>query len=295
MKKIFIGVLCVLLMGLLWQSCRRPAQTSATPTVAVSGYVPYTLVHQLAGDFANVEMLLPAGAEPHAFEPTPFVLVQLQHASAFIYTSRETEPWAADLAQNAIGNNTPVLELSSTVEKSSDPHTWMFLPNAQKMAYATAQFLKQVFPQEQEQIQQNYEQMTRELTELEKQFQGTLTRCAQKEVVHIGHLAFDNLLTPYGIKLTALSGTSHEGEQSAQKIVELVRAIKSKQIPVIFTEETLSPRLAQTVAEETSVEILNLYPIEHISKNDFDRRVTYAELMRRNLQNLARGLQCPAL
>ena len=295
MKKIFVAVCCLLVAGVLWQSCRRSAQTPLLPSVVVSGYVPYTLVRQLVGEAVPVEMLLPAGAEPHAFEPTPFALVQLQNAAAFIYTSAEIEPWAADLAQSAAGKNTPILELAATVEKSADPHVWMNLQNAQKMVFQLAQLLMQLFPQEQEKIQQNYAQMADELTELETQFQQTLTGCAYKEVVHIGHLAFGNLLTPYGIKLTALSGTSHEGEHSAQKLVELVRQIKAQQIPAIFTEETLSPRLAQTVAAETGVEILNLYPIEHISKRDFDAHATYADLMRRNLQNLARGLKCPAL
>ncbi|MBQ8032854.1 MAG: zinc ABC transporter substrate-binding protein, partial [Elusimicrobiaceae bacterium] len=62
----------------------------------------------------------------------------------------------------------------------------------------------------------------------------------------------------------------------------------------IFTEDTLSPRLAKAVAQETGAQIFPLYPIEHISKTDFNANVTYAELMRRNLESLARGLQCQA-
>ena len=113
-------------------------------------------------------------------------------------------------------------------------------------------------------------------------------------MVHIGHLAFSNLLAPYGITLTALSGTSHEGEHSAKKLAELIREIKAKNLPAIFTEEVISPRLAQTVAAETGAQILPLYSIEHISKQDFENQVTYVDLMRRNLESLKQGLICPA-
>ena len=63
-------------------------------------------------------------------------------------------------------------------------------------------------------------------------------------------------------------------------------------LSALFTEDAVSPRLAETVAAETGVDILPLYPIEHVTKNDFNREVSYAELMRRNLESLQRGLSC---
>lgn len=294
MKKIFISFLLLVLGLLIWQWVRTQKPIPATQAVVVSGYVPYTLVHQLVGDAIPIEMLLPAGTEPHAFEPTPFVLVQLQRAGAFIFTSAVLEPWAADLAKS-VPSGVPVLQLDKQISSTTDPHSWMNLHNGQVMAYQVAVLLAQLEAVPREKLDENYLQLAQELEELEKDFARTLASCQYKEVVHIGHSAFGNLLTPYGIKLTALAGSSHEGEQSAKKIVELIREIKDKNLPAIFTEETISPRLAQTVAAETGVDILKLYPIEHISKTDFEARVTYADLMRRNLQNLARGLQCPSL
>jgi zinc transport system substrate-binding protein len=130
-------------------------------------------------------------------------------------------------------------------------------------------------------------------TDALKQDFRTLENCPHKEVVHIGHLAFTALAAPYGLHLTALSGTAHEGEHSALKLAELTQLIKQSGVKTIFSEETLSGRLARAVAQETDTQILPLYSIEHISKADFVDGVTYDQLMRRNLDNLKRGLGCP--
>lgn len=293
MKKILIFVVLILIVcGLgYFFSTQKKAQTEKP--IVVSGYVPYTFTRALAGKDTPIIMLLPPGAEPHSFEPTPGVLVQLKNAKAFIYVSDELEPWAADLAKLA-GPNTRVLQLAKLLAKSDDPHSWMNFEKAGLMVYQIAALLAELDPQQRSVTDKNWENLSAEIDALAEEFKRTLSTCKYKEVVHIGHLAFGEMLAPYGIKLTSLSGTSHEGEHSVKKIAALVREMKDKHLPALFTEETLSPRLAQAVAAETGVEILYLHPIEHISKSDFENNISYTQLMRRNLENLKRGLQCQA-
>lgn len=295
MKKIvFSVILLVLAAGLVWKLApSRSAVGHAKPKIVVSGYVPYILVKQLAGNTAEILMLLPPGAEPHSFEPTPGALVALNQADAFIYMSSELEPWAADLAQ-AAGKQTVVLALADSFSGGQDPHIWMDFDKTGLLAHQLAALLAELAPQNREITDQHWKDFTAELDQLKQAFQTDLTHCKYQEVVHIGHLAFGNLLRPYGVALTALSGTSHEGEHSAKKIAQLVQEIKSKKIPAIFTEQSVSDRLAQTVRAETGVQILPLYSIEHISKKDFEQGATYFELMRRNLESLKRGLECQA-
>lgn len=289
MKRILIFIAVVGLLGL--GACKRTAST--TPGIVTSGYVPYTLTRQLAGSAAPITLLLPPGAEPHSFEPTPGVLVQLKDAKALVYTSAVLEPWVADLARLA-GPGTRVLELAQTVPAGKDPHIWMNLANTQQLARRLAALLIEIDPSSEPQVNARLAQLEQELTALQDDFKRTLGTCIYTEVVHIGHLAFDNLLTPYGIKLTSLSGSSHEGEHSVKKMAEIIRQIQALHLPAVFTEETLSARISQTVSAETGAEILYLHPIEHISKQDFEREVTFTDLMRRNLESLKRGLQCQA-
>lgn len=298
MRKHLLPILFLLITGTIWwfsfsSTMRNPYADNKNPLIVVSGYVPYTLTKELAGNSVNLLMLLPPGTEPHAFEPTPGVLVSLKRAAAFIYVSDELEPWAKDLAQ-AAGEKTEVLALAKALPKTGDPHVWMAPKQADLMAHQIAALLAKILPQNRAVTDANYFKLADELDQLDQTFQNRLAGCKSREVVHIGHLAFKNLTDAYGLTLTALAGTSHDGEHSAQKLASLIKKIKDKNIRTIFTEETLSPRLAQMVAQETGAQILPLYPIEHISKQDFNKDVTYTELMRRNLDSLTRGLQCPA-
>lgn len=294
MKKLFVVLISLVCVVVCWYACHKTGTTVVQgPKIVVSGYVPYTLVKEIAGDSVAVEMVLPPGAEPHSFEPTPGVLVTLKQADGFIYISDALEPWAKDLKDNA-GENTRTLRLADSVPATQDPHIWMDLANAPIFAEKIKDFLSALYPKDASAYAKNLSKFNKEISALQADFVRDLSRCRYKEVVHIGHLAFGNLVRPYGLTLTALSGTSHDGEHSVKKLILLTRKIKQQQLPAIFTEETLSNRLPKAVAEETGVEILPLYSIEHISKSDFDKQVSYAELMRRNLNNLKRGLQCPA-
>ena len=131
MRKHLLSILFLVVAGAIWwasisSTVRNPFVDNKNPLVVVSGYVPYTLAKQIAGDTINLLMLLPPGAEPHAFEPTPGILVSLKHAHAFIYTSHVLEPWVSDLLP-AIGKNTRTLELAAALPASPDPHLWMNL------------------------------------------------------------------------------------------------------------------------------------------------------------------------
>ena len=298
MRKHLFSILFLLVAAGIWwasisSTVRNPVVDNDNPVLVTSGYVPYTLAKELAGEHVNVLMLLPPGAEPHAFEPTPGALITLQHADAFVYLSNELEPWAADLAHLAHGKAT-VVKLADSVPAGADPHVWMNLENAKLLAAQLEKVLTQIDPTHELAYGENLAKFKAEIDALAQEFNTVLATCKTREVVHVGHLAFKNLTDAYDLTLTALAGTSHNGEHSAKKLAALVDEINAKHLTAIFTEETLSPRLAGAVAQETGAQILPLYPIEHISKTDFNANVTYADLMRRNLESLARGLQCQA-
>ncbi len=266
-------------------------KTPVSATVVTSGYVPYTLAKQLSGDLLPVEMLLPPGAEPHSFEPSPGSMVAVHDARAFVYVSDVLEPWVKDVL-GAVGKTTQVVNLSRAVAPSQDPHVWMDFGAAVDMARALARAFSELDPENAPIYEKNLKQFEQEVAVLDMDFARALSSCASREVVHIGHLAFGALAKRYHLSLTALAGTSHDGEHSAQKLIDLIKHIRAKQIKSLFTEEAVSPRLAQTVAAETGTQIFPLYTIEDISKEDFAGGATYAQLMRRNLDSLQQGLVC---
>lgn len=291
MKK---SILILLVIMVLAAVCliRFSAKKSAVPSAVVtSGYVPYTLVKQIGGGLLPVEMLLPPGAEPHSFEPSPGSMVAVHNARAFVYVSDALEPWAKDVL-GAVGKKTRVVNLSQAVAPSQDPHVWMDFGAVVDMARALEKALSEMDPDNASIYEKNLKQFEQEVAVLDMDFARALSSCESREVVHIGHLAFGALAKRYHLSLMALAGTSHDGEHSAQKLIDLTKHIRAKHIQSLFTEEAVSPRLAQTVAAETGAQIFPLYTIEDISKDDFSNGVTYAQLMRRNLDSLQQGLVC---
>lgn len=294
MKKIFfILIVFVLSGGIYWRVSRTDAPRKDKMSVVVSGYVPYTLARQIGGDKISLSMLLPANAEPHSFEPAPGDMVAVRRADVFAYVSARIEPWAKDVL-SAAGPDTQVVEAAAFSAASDDPHVWMDFDNASRIAAALAETFARKDPQNAGVYQANLAAFQAELAELDGAYRRGLANCQSREVVHVGHLAFKHLTKKYNLSLSALAGASHDGEHSARKLADLVKFIRRKNVKTIFTEETLSPRLSAAVAEETGAQILPLYTVEHVSKDDFDRGVTYGGLMRRNLENLQRGLACKA-
>lgn len=294
MKKTFFVLIILAVLGILFWGVSRPeTQADGRISVVVSGYVPYTFAKQIGGDKIALSMLLPANAEPHAFEPAPGDMVAVRRADVFAYVSPRLEPWAKDVL-SAAGPDTLAVEAAASIPPSDDPHIWMDFQNAGKIAAALADAFSQKDPENAAYYQENLAAFQQELSGLSEAYQRTLKNCQSREVVHVGHLAFKNLTKNYNLSLSALAGSSHDGEHSARKLADLVKFIRQKNVKTIFTEETLSPRLSAAVAEETGAQIVPLYTVEHVSKEDFDRGVTYTELMRRNLESLQRGLACKA-
>lgn len=291
-------ILAVVLAAVWWLAGENKTSRPALPArpggklnVTVSGYAAYALARQIGGDKISLSMLVPPGTEPHHFEPTPGSVIAVDGADLFIYVSPRIEPWVKDILKG-LG---PVRTLEAgPSEEGQDPHVWMTPYGALSMAKRMERALAEADPANAAYYRENFEQFEQEMKTLHAAFKEGLANCQSREVVHVGHLAFGALAAAYGLDLHALTGTSHQGEHSVRKLTELVTFIRQNQVPAVFTEEMLSEDLADTVAKETGVPVLRLYPVEEVSKQDFDAGKTYADYMRQNLKNLQEGLQCAA-
>ena len=293
MKKGFLFLLIVLGGTAVFCIFRfsSPRVQPDSPVIVTSGYVPYLLVKEIGGAQTPVQLLLPPGAEPHSFEPSPGSLIAVHNARAFLYVSDVLEPGVKDV-RGAAGKKTRVVALADMLPPSDDPHVWMNFDAVREMARTVKDTLVQLAPENAEMYAKNLARFEQEISALDNEFKQGLSRCEHREIIHIGHLAFGSLAKRYHLTLTALAGTSHDGEHSAQKLAALVKHIRAAKVQTLFTEGAVSPRLAQTVAAETGTKLLPLYTVEDVSKDDFMRGVSYEDFMRRNLKSLQEGLKC---
>ncbi len=70
----------------------------------------------------------------------------------------------------------------------------------------------------------------------------------------------------------------------------MIEEMRQENIPVIYHEELVDPKIARSIADETGASMLLFHSCHNVSRDDFERGVTYLELMHQNAENLKQGL-----
>ena len=256
------------------------------PQILVSSYVPYTLVKNLVKDKAEISMLMPPGIEPHSFEPLPKDILKVQKAKTFFYIDKTLEPWADEINKNN------AIALGRGLTTPEDIHIWMDFDKATLMALLASNTIQRKYPLLKQEVNKNFAKLAIDINHLKKSYSSKLENCKSRNIYHIGHLAFGSLAKNYNLNFKPLINSSQAQEPSPKDILEMIKQIKEKDIKYIFTEEALSPQMADLIASQTNTQILMLYTIEHITKEEFDAQISYQDFMYKNLENLTKGLEC---
>ena len=276
----------------------------------------YDFARNIAGDRAEVRLLLPPGQEPHSFEPRPADIVMLNRADIFIYTNRFMEPWSEKLLKGTDSSRLIVVDASQGVNfmkvdnagdhkqhknggvedehraQGSDPHIWLDFGNAQKMVDTIAAAFITKDPGNKEVYQKNAGAYKARLEVLDRAYQKGLVNCQKKIFINGGHYTFGYLASRYGLRYRAAYGFSPDAEPTARNLADISNTLRQEGLKHLFYEELLSPRVADTIAKETGAALLKLHGAHNIAKEEFDNKRTFIDLMERNLDNLRTGLQC---
>ena len=94
------------------------------------------------------------------------------------------------------------------------------------------------------------------------------------------------------MKQDAITGLSPDSEPSLQQLTQLADFARQQQIKYIFFEQLVSPKLAQTLAQEVGAQTLVLNPLESLTPSELQSGQDYFSIMQQNLRNLQLALQC---
>ena len=321
-------IVTVLLSLSLLCACARSKDSGgegrAGKLIVVATLLPlYDFARNIAGDRADVKLLLPPGTEPHGFEPKPADMAMLNRADIFIYTNRFMEPWADKLLKGAESSSLSVVDASQGVRfiegnfdsaegrtqnlhrlsggkeneaehhgKGADPHIWLDFSNAGTMVSTIANAFIARDPSNRDLYTRNAEAYKARLEQLDSAYRKGLSHCRKKIFVNGGHYTFGYLARRYGLRYQAAYGFSPDAEPTARTIADISKMLRQHGLNHIFYEELLSPRVAETIAKETGATLLKLHGAHNISKEEFAAKRTFHELMEKNLDNLMTGLQC---
>jgi zinc transport system substrate-binding protein len=277
---------------------RSQAETKL-PVVA-SFYPLYFFAQQIGGVKAEVTNIVPAGAEPHDYEPTAPDLVKMENSRLIILNGGGLEAWGDNLKSNLDPQRTTIvvagegLTTQSVTEDGQtgiDPHVWLDPPLAEKMVSRILQGFIQVDPANQAYYQTRAQDLQTRLEELDAAYQQGLSRCAEKNII-TSHASFGYLSATYGLRQVPIAGLSPEAEPSPQQLADIVKLAKTEQIKYIFFESLASPKLAQTIATEIGAQTLVLDPLEGLTPAEAAQGQDYLTIMQANLTNLQQALDC---
>ena len=310
MKRI---LMVLLLLTLVIPACMREEQKSDKIQVVTTLFPLYDFAKRIGGEKAEVSMLLPPGVEPHSFEPRPENVVRVNRADLFIYTNPLMEPWAAGIIAGIDRGKVVIVEGGKGIalmqapggdshdrdhghagerdQGTADPHVWLDLDNARHIAGNILAAFVTRDPANKAYYQQNADKLTAELAALDERFRQTLEISPKKVLLHGGHYAFGYLAKRYGLRYISASAVNADAEPTPAKLAELVQLMRRERLNYVYTEELLSPRVAETIARETGAKVLMLRAGHNVTKEELERGVSFMAIMEDNLQNLKTGLQ----
>jgi zinc transport system substrate-binding protein len=295
-------VIIVLALGVYIAVNQRDENQSNTATASFYPLAEFS--SRIGGEKFTIRNLIPAGVEPHDFEPTPQNMVQLTKSKLFIYNGGGLETWVQDilpqLDQTAAVNSSEGIELMSTVFEENDseegtvnkdPHLWLDPLLARDQSRNILHGFLKVDTDNSAYYQQNADKLFADLNQLDKEFREGLSNC-QKHKIITSHAAFSYVSKRYGFEMVPIAGLSPEDEPSAQKLAELTELAKREGLEYVFFESLVSPKLAETLANEVGAKTLALNPIEGLTDSDLAQGKNYFTIQRENLNNLRLALKC---
>jgi zinc transport system substrate-binding protein len=229
----------------------------------------------VGGDRVRVTVILPAGADPHTFEPTPQEVVDISKSDLILAVGSHL-PFEDRLLQGLSGiQPTPtVVNLSEGIILiDQDPHDWLSLVNARSMVNITADAFCARDPEHCATYHTNRDVYLLKLQETDDRIRATLGR-ARTTTFLVVHPAWGYFAREYG--LTQLAIEEEGKEPSAPELAQLVTTAREAGVRVVFVEPQFSTREAEILAVQIngSVEI-----IDPLARDYVDNLVHVAQVL----------------
>jgi zinc transport system substrate-binding protein len=175
-------------------------------------------------------------------------------------------------------------------ESGLDPHVWLDPVAMVSITEAVADRLAELDPDHERAYRANAGRLVDDLNELDSAFREGLAGCTRTMVV-TAHDAFRYLAARYHLQMVPISGIEPAQEPSPAQQAEIADVVEADGITTIFTEELVSPAVAQSIADETGAVTATLSPLEGLTDDTADE--DYLSLMYANLHALEEANGCP--
>jgi zinc transport system substrate-binding protein len=259
--------------------------------VAVSLLPQAEFVEKVGGDKVKTVVIIPPGADPHTYEPSPRELGEVSEARMYVTVGVDMpfekvwiDRFESINSGTLIVNSSDGIKLRELAENENgktheelDPHIWTSPANAKIMVENVYEGLAKIDPGNKTYYAQNRDAYLKELDALDARIREKLEGKKERNfmVYHPswGYFAADYNLTMIPVEI--------EGkEPSAQDLAKLVDLAKEKQVKVIFVQPQFNKGSAQAVAEEIGGEVV---PVDPLAKDYITNMDNVSDIFARNL------------
>jgi zinc transport system substrate-binding protein len=282
------------------------APSAAKRTDVVAAFYPLAFAASaVGGRYVDVSNLTPPGVEPHDLELTPDEVDALQDAGLVVVMGKGFQPAVEQVAGERERGTLEVLRrlpIDSTGKRVAsdgeangralDPHVWLDPVLMSKVVGEVRGALAKADPTHATAFDANAAKLQARLAVLDAEYRAGLATC-QRDLIVTSHEAFGYVARRYGLRQEGVSGLAPDAEPSAKRLGELSDLAERQGLTTIFTEELLSPKVAETLAREAGgLRVAVLNPLEGLTDREVHRGDDYFAVMRANLRKIQHALGC---
>jgi zinc transport system substrate-binding protein len=252
-------------------------------------------VRQVGGENIEVKVLLPPGASPHTFEPTPKAIRDVSNAKIFIKIGAGLEFWAEKIVAAAGNKKLIVVDSSAGISlikgphshgsSAADPHIWLDPLISISIVTKIAGALIETDPGNAEYYKKNAVRYRELLSRLDREISDKARTLKIKEYVTF-HPAWNYFSKRYGLHVAGVIEESPGKEPGPKHIAKIISDIKRIGSRVVFVEPQFNPKVAEVIARESGAKVLYLDPI-----GGEKGRETYIDMMRYNISVIERAMK----
>lgn len=257
------------------------------------------VVARVVEDAGEVDVLLPRGADPHAFDPAPRDVADAMAADLLVVNGLGLEEGLEDAIGAAGDAGVEIFEVAVAADpippdgggEDLDPHVWF---DPLRMADAIRQLGARLEDLASDlDWSERADRYARELTALHEEISGLVeTIPTERRILVTNHDVLGYFAARYGFEVvgTVVPGSDTLGEPSARQMEQLADTVAEEGVPAIFADVTAPARLARTLAEEVGeeVEVVELFT-ESLGEEGSGAE-TYVEMMRINARRIVEAL-----
>lgn len=287
----------------------EPAQLAVVTTTTVLA----DFVRQVAGNRAEVHALVPAGVDPHTFDPSPGDAVRVSQADLLVMNGLGLDEWLQGFVEQAGASEVRLVELAEDLDgveylegdehhdedqhhdedeaddHAYNPHLWMNARYARLYVDRLADELAAVDAGGEAEYRANAEAYGAQLMNLDDSIRLQLAEIPQEDrrVVSFHH-AFPYFAEAYGLEIVGVLVEVPGREPGAAEVAELIAAIRASGARLILAEAQFSDQLAQTLAAETDSVVVSTLYTDALGDPPAD---TFVGAMRWNVEQILQALE----